>query len=185
MELEDDREGEHQRIAQGVLVHRRKQHQQGLERLRRGDETERLHGRLGEHRVGNEGHQRTDRLRIADLSERHDRRELKPQVAPEQPAERDGRFPHPEPPRRLDRGLGDVGIRVIEQWQNGGARRGGPDAREALEREHHELGVRPVQHRDQVRDGVQPLPLQRGEARIPPNGILPIGHQLAQNRRST
>ena len=63
--------------------------------------------------------------------------------------------------RGLDRRLGDVGIRMLEQREDRRGRRGVADAGKALEREQQQLGILAAEHADQVRYRVRPLTLER------------------------
>ena len=165
-----------------ALPHGKQQGDQRHQRLRRRDPAQRLHRGLGQHGIGNERHQRTDRVRITDLAQRRDGRELQPEVALEQAAERGHRFADPQLAGSLDRRLRDVRVGMLEQRQDRRSGGGVADPREALEREQHQLGVVLAEHLEQVGNGVGALPLERGEARVATDRVGAVGHELAQHR---
>ena len=172
-----------QRIPEGPLVHDRQQSQQRLQRFGRRDAPERLHGGLGQHRVGDQRHERPHCLRRADGAERVDRGELQPEISVHQLEERGYGLAGAELAHRFDRGLGHVGIAVVKQRQDRSAGRRVSDAGQALQGEHHQLGIGGAEHHGQVRDRVRALPLERAEPGVPARRVLAVGHQGAQHRR--
>ena len=72
-------------------------------------------------------------------------------------------------------------------WSSSGRIAGPADAlptRERhLEREQQQFGVLSGQHVDQVGDGVRALALEGAEPGVPPNRVLAVGDQLAEDRR--
>ena len=183
MQLDRHRHREEQRVAQRSLAHREQERQERLQRFRRGDPAERLHRRLREDRIRHERHQRPHRIRVTDVPQRGDGRELEPEVALEETAEQRHRLLDAQLAGRLDCRLGDVGIRMVEQGEDRRGGRGVADAGKALEREQQQLGILAPEHADQMRHGIRALALECAEPGVPPHGVLAVGHQRAEDGR--
>ena len=128
-------------LARGRLPH--VAHQLGEWHSDRGRRqlAERLQGRDREQGIGRELEQGAGRPRIADLAQCVHRRELQPEIAPQERQEVRHRLGSPEGTECLDRRLGHIGIGMVEVWEDGCGTVMVGDAREDLEREHRELGV--------------------------------------------
>jgi hypothetical protein len=89
----------------------------------------------------------------------------------------------PELAERLDRGLGDIRIRVADQGHHPVHRQRITDAGQHLQGKHDHVHLRPAQHGPKVGDGVGTLALECGDRGVASDGVDFIGDQLTQDRR--
>ena len=78
VQVENDRQGEQQLVPKTALPNPGEQPEQWLERVGCCDATQGMHGGFGQHGIGNELHERPNRLRLSDLAQSDDRGELDP-----------------------------------------------------------------------------------------------------------
>jgi hypothetical protein len=181
MEIEHHADREQQRILEVPLPHQPEPGQHRPQRAGIGQPLQRQYRGLRHDRVGDQLDQRPDRHRVADGAQSVDRRELQPDLAAQEREQLRHRVPAPEPSQRLDGGLRDVELGVADQRQHGGRGRRVADPGQDLEREHHHVLVGQAEHGLEVRQGVGPLALQRGERRVAADRVRPVRHHGAQH----
>jgi hypothetical protein len=121
-----------------------------------------------------------NRARVAQLAQRRHRRELQPKIGVEQADEGGHRLDGVDVAQRLDGGLGDVAVGVIEQRQQRLLGRGVVDERQDLHGAQGDLGVGVEGELQQVGHGVGALPSQRREGGVAEDGVVVVAEQGAQ-----